>query len=318
MKKGKKLTLGLAIGSLSILLTHVINQIIFIISTMKEVLFSENSSYYNWRFGKIFYTKKGTGTPVLLIHDLDCTSSDYEWKGIINMLSHSHTVYTLDLLGCGRSDKPKMTYTNFLYVQLISDFIKNVIKHKTDVIVTGHTSPVIIMSCYMDRNLFQDIILVNPDPLTAVNKYPKTKHKILKFILGFPILGTFMYNIALSKSFIKDSFYNKYYAKPSYVKNRYISAYYEAAHKSGSASKYMYSSIKCHYTNTNFIHAFKELNNSIYIIGGEFEENIDDILEQYTELNPSIETAIIKNTRHLPHLENPEGFVNTIDIYLNR
>lgn len=316
MKKRKKITLGLAIASISIILTHILNQIIFVMSTMKEVLFSDNSSYYNWRFGKIFYTKKGVGSPVLLIHDLDCTSSDYEWKGIINKLSQNHTVYTLDMLGCGRSDKPKMTYTNFLYVQLISDFIKNIIKHKTDVIVTGHASPIITMSCFMDEHLFQNILMINPENIATVNKYPKTKHKLLKFILEFPIIGTFIYNTAVSKTFIKDLFYNKYYANPSFAKNRYISAYHEAAHKGGSASKYIYSSIKCHYTNTNFVHALKELNNSIYIIGGELENNINETLEQYTELNPSIETSIIKNTRHLPHLERPEAFINTIDIYL--
>ena len=48
-----------------------------------------------------------------------------------------NTVYTLDLLGCGKSDKPNFTYTNFLYVQLVTDFINNVIGEKADVIVTG-------------------------------------------------------------------------------------------------------------------------------------------------------------------------------------
>ena len=68
----------------------------------------------------IFFTqKKGTGTPMPLLHDLHCASSGREWQYIEDTLAKDHTVYTLDLLGCGRSDKPAITYTNFLYVQLI-------------------------------------------------------------------------------------------------------------------------------------------------------------------------------------------------------
>ena len=61
---------------------------------------------------------------MLLLHDLHCASSGREWQYIEDTLAQDHTVYTLDLLGCGRSDKPAITYTNFLYVQLIVTFIK--------------------------------------------------------------------------------------------------------------------------------------------------------------------------------------------------
>ncbi len=317
MKKGKKITLFIFVTSLFVIMIYVINKILFFLSTVKEILFSDKSSFYNWRFGKVFYTKRGNGSPVLLIHDLDCTSSEFEWKEIQARLEPYHTVYSLDLLGCGRSDKPKMTYTNYLYVQLISDFIKNVIKHKTDVVVTGHAAPAVIMSCYMDKNLFQNMILVNPDNLSTIGKYPKTKHSFLKFIIDFPILGTFIYNTAVSKPFITESFQNKYFANSLSIPNRYINAYHEAAHLGGSSSKSMYSSIKCHYTNTNFIHGLKEINHSIYIIAGEQETNITETLNQYTELNPSIEWDIIKGTKHLPQLEKPAEFAGLLDIYLS-
>ena len=74
---------------------------------------------------------------LLLIHDVSpCCSTD-EWKYLCDALAVDHTVYSIDLLGCGCSDRPKITYTNFLYVQLITDFIHNVIKKKTDVITSG-------------------------------------------------------------------------------------------------------------------------------------------------------------------------------------
>ena len=43
-----------------------------------------------------------------LIHDLDPTASSYEWKAVTKKLAENHTVYAIDLLGCGRSEKPNM------------------------------------------------------------------------------------------------------------------------------------------------------------------------------------------------------------------
>ena len=50
-----------------------------------------------------------------------------------------HTVYTIDLLGFGRSEKPNLTYTNYLYVQLVTDFIQNIIGEKTDIIASNES-----------------------------------------------------------------------------------------------------------------------------------------------------------------------------------
>lgn len=64
-------------------------------------------------------------------------ASGYEWNAIEKQLATEHTVYTIDLLGCGRSEKPDITYTNFVFAQLLCDFAKNVIREETDVIASG-------------------------------------------------------------------------------------------------------------------------------------------------------------------------------------
>ncbi len=78
-----------------------------------------------FKYGRIYYTRQGQGAPLLLLHNLDTISSGYEWSKILKKLEKDrfHRIHTLDLLGCGRSDKPSLTYTNFfLYVQLLTSF----------------------------------------------------------------------------------------------------------------------------------------------------------------------------------------------------
>lgn len=99
-----------------------------------------------------FIIPKGTGSPILLIHDTLPGASGYEWSKIEDELAIDHTVYTVDLLGCGRSDKSSITYTNFVYVQMISDFIKKIIGQKTDVIASGFSGSLLLWPVTMRKN----------------------------------------------------------------------------------------------------------------------------------------------------------------------
>ncbi len=314
-KKTQKVSLITGIIVLSLGIVHVVNKAIFFLSTLKEILYRENSRYYDWRFGKISYTRKGSGDPILLIHDLSSTGSGYEFKELENKLTQTNTVYTIDLIGCGRSDKPKMTYTNYLYVQLISDFIKNVIKAKTTIVTSRKSCAIAIMACYIDAQLFNKLILINPTDLKELNKYPKKKHKILKWMLDVPIIGTLIYNINNNKLRIKKKFETNYLSAP-YPVQRYENAFSEAAHTSGASSKYVYTSIKCHYTNTNIIHALKDINNSICIIAGSNVDGIEATVDEYKYFNSSIEAMYIPNTKGMPHIEKPSKCADIVKLYL--
>lgn len=152
---------------------------------MKDALFSKYGNTYSWRFGSLYYTKHGTGSPLLLIHDLNNCSSELEFYKIKEELSRSHTVYTLDLLGCGRSDKPRITYTSYLYVQLINDFIKNVIGTKTDIISSGKSSSLIFLACYTEPRNFSRLMMINPENMTKAGRYPGNRKKYSNILWSF-------------------------------------------------------------------------------------------------------------------------------------
>ena len=114
MNKWQKVGLAAGMGTAVIATTHIINKFIFKYATINNYTFenkSENS--YGWKFGNIAYSAYGdkNASPLLLIHDLNAYSSGYEWNNVIQHLSDTHYVYVLDMLGCGHSDKPHITYT---------------------------------------------------------------------------------------------------------------------------------------------------------------------------------------------------------------
>lgn len=317
MNKKKTLTLAMAITTLTTLTLYILNRLLFFAATAKEALSSSYGNYYTWRFGKIFYTKQGEGSPLLLVHDLNPSSSDYEWKEVVKRLKKDHTVYTLDLLGCGRSDKQKITYTSYLYVQMLSDFCKEIIKEPTDIVVTGHAAQSVLMACSINGNYFHTIILVNPDSLAKdAEKCAKYKNKALQLLIHMPVIGTFIYNMAVARNLIEEQFEENYFGSRTKIPEKYIDAYHEAAHLGGSSAKYLYSSIRCRYTKASVPVALKKINHNVIIFGGESVPKIKNTIAQYQNYNLSIQSVLLKGCGYLPQLEFPQRFCENLQLYL--
>lgn len=316
MKTRNKLLTLLIVSAGAAVTTALINKAIKISATSKHVLNTKESLCYKWRLGNIHYTKEGLGRPLLLVHDLSTSSSGYEWIELTNMLSKTYTVYTIDLLGFGMSEKPNLTYTNYLYVQLLSDFIKSEIGHRTDVVASGTSSSLAIMACCNSPELFDQLLLINPDTLLSCSQVPGKNAKLYKFILDMPIVGTLIYHISCSKHALTKEFMTNYFYNPYSVRSKLVNAYHEAAHL-GESPKSVYASVKCNYTKCNIINALKKIDNSIYLIGGTEVEGMKECMEEYKEYNPAIEFTSIPHTKQLPHLEKASEVYECIRTYLS-
>ena len=311
--KAKTFILLTAITTTSL---HIINRIQYSLCTGQNLLSKKENLSYEWRFGNVHYTKSGKGSPILLIHDLSVGSSEYEFHKIKAELEKSYEVYSLDLPGYGLSDKPNMTYTNFLYVQLITDFIKNIIGRKTTIIASGDSSSIAVMATHNDADIINNLILINPQSLYSCNQIPSKQTKALKLLIATPILGTFLFNLLTSKGSFQNTFENKYFGNSNNIEEKDILTYLESAHKGGYSSKYSFASHTARYMNANIVHALKEINNSIFIIAGENKDDIKTTVENYIYYNSAIEISYIEHTKQLPHLEKPEEVLTQISTFL--
>lgn len=316
MKHRHKLLTLAILTTAATAIIHIVNKMIAATAVLKDMLHISDKNFYHWRFGNIYYTKQGTGSPVLLLHDLTPGSSGYEWEEIEKYLRQEHTVYTIDLLGCGRSDKPRITYTNFIYVQLICDFIKNIIKEKTDVIASGFSSSFTIMACHNEQELFGKLMLINPPDIDSLKSIPDKRRKLLKFVIEIPVFGTLIYHMITCQENVKNLFMEQYFFNPFHVTSDIVDAYYEGSHRNSQNAKYLYSSLISHYINLNITHGLKSIDNSIFLIMGEKENNRETIEQEYSRINPAIESASVPQSKHLPHLENPDTFMEQVGIFL--
>jgi pimeloyl-ACP methyl ester carboxylesterase len=88
--------------------------------------------YWQWRGHNVYYVKAGEKhsqrPPLLLVHGFGA-STDH-WRKNIAELQNDFEVYAIDLLGFGRSAKPKLQYGGDLWRDQLRDFITEAIGEK--------------------------------------------------------------------------------------------------------------------------------------------------------------------------------------------
>ncbi|KAK1301101.1 hypothetical protein QJS10_CPB13g01052 [Acorus calamus] len=98
---------------------------------MSPSLIKERCKSWMWRGYRINYLAvEGEGRPVLLVHGFGASIG--HWRRNIGVLAENNSVYALDLLGFGASDKPEgFAYMMEVWSQLILDFLDEIVQKPT-------------------------------------------------------------------------------------------------------------------------------------------------------------------------------------------
>src|SRR3977135_4373348 len=125
---------------------------------------------FDWRDRRVAFTKRGQGPPILLIHGIHAAAWSYEWRNNVDALSRTNTVYTIDLLGFGQSDRPASRYSARLYISLISDFVSRVIDAPTVLVASSLSGAYAIVLAARDPPRFPAVALIAPSGLVRLNE----------------------------------------------------------------------------------------------------------------------------------------------------
>ena len=306
MKKTTKAILK--VGTLSAL-AYGANRLVHYMATKNNLLAEQELLTYDWTHGKIKYRKAGKGSPIILLHDISYYGNSFEYHFAIPKLARGHAVYALDFLGCGQSEKPKMEYTNFLYVQMLCSFIQDIIGKKVSIVASGLSASAAIMAQRYQPDLFDQIILTNPSDIYEVPGN-KQLEKFMAMGLEFPLFGTLAYNLLTTRKQVTKALKNGFYNKKN-CNSSIIDRFFESAHLGDADAKYIYLSIIGNYMAANMIPALEEMDNLTILIGEEKERGIE-IASHYKRFVGHIHVYKISKTKDYPQLEAPDTFAETI------
>jgi pimeloyl-ACP methyl ester carboxylesterase len=253
----------------------------------------------------IHYLQQGSGKPLILVHGF--AGSTYTWRKLILLLADHYTVYALDLLGFGLSDKPgDGNYDLEAQGKLVIGFLDAL--HLPNATLAGHSmGGVVVGYAALDAPAKVDsLILVSP------GFYGKGAPGFLRYLF-FPlnrVMAQQFYKKAVRAASLNRSFYNK-----SLVTDELIDAYLLPTKTPNAADALarMMSSVS---TRTYEGLAEKIATPSLLVWGDHDTNNLPQDGERLKKEIKQSRLVTIKECGHYVQEEKPEDLARAIKDFL--
>jgi pimeloyl-ACP methyl ester carboxylesterase len=267
--------------------------------------------FYQWKHGRVFYKASGretSGPPLVFIHGIGAGTSSFMWRKNFDELARDFRVYAFDLLGFGFSDKPAAaSYSADLYVDLITDFIREVAGYPANVIASSLGAAYAIRVADEHPELVNAMVLSGPTGSDTLNRRPGMAGAAFYGLLQSPVLGTSFYNVMASERSIRDYARDNLFYDHRRVTDRLVTNLYATSHQPGA--QHAIAAFLSGYLNTDTRSPFSRLTQPILLIWGK--QDTTTTVEKgisLQELNPRARLEVFDYCRMMPEQEQPEKF----------
>ena len=223
------------------------------------------SHFFKWHHGQVHYLKKGMGDPLVLLHNVYPGASQEEYFRNLDDLSRHYTVYAVDLLGFGASDAPRIKYTAQTYIELIFDFLREVVERPAHVVSAGLTCAYVTEVAAWRENLFQKLVFVCPRSEPTGLDSPRWFAPVRHFFLSTPTLGTGFYETMAGDAEIRRFLHDCFFASRA-VTEEHVQRLVENGKQPGSI--HAFASLITGYLDWSLLGSLPKVTNPILLIWG--------------------------------------------------
>jgi len=270
---------------------------------------------FEWRGYHIAYTVRGSGSPVVLVHSIHASAWSYEWRKNVQALARHHTVYTLDLLGFGRSSRPATRYSAHLYIALLDDFAQQIVGAPCAVVASSLSAAYAIVLGARDPSSFPALVLIEPTGLSRLDQRASSGD-VTRLAIDTPVLGTAVFHGLVSRRSIR-LFLEASYADNDLVTDEMVELYYQTSHQPGA--KHAPAAFIAQQLNIDVRSAVRRLTQPALLVWGE-----QAVMTPVEEIRPFLtvkrdfDVAILDPAADLPHDERADEFNELATAFLAR
>lgn len=267
--------------------------------------------FFDWKYGTIFYKTAGiehSGLPLVFIHGVGAGSSSFMWRKNFDVLARDFRVYAVDLLGFGFSNKPSTApYSADLYVELITDFIREVAGYPANIVASSLGAAYTIRVADEHPDLIKSMVLNAPTGAGKLNTRPGMAGAAFYGLLQSPVLGTSFYNVMASERSIRDYSRKHLFYDHRRVTNRMVANFYATSHQQGA--QHAIAAFLSGYLNTDTRTAFSRLTQRVMLVWGR-QDQTNPVAQAAAllEANPRASLEVFDYCRMMPEQEHPEKF----------
>ncbi|MDJ0843598.1 alpha/beta fold hydrolase [Crocosphaera sp.] len=270
---------------------------------------SPNGQYWQWQGHNIHYVQAGKKQthlpPLLLIHGFGA-STDH-WQKNIAQLQQEFEVWAIDLLGFGRSAKPKLQYSGDLWRDQLQAFITEMIGQP--VVLAGNSLGGYASLCVASQcpETAKGVILLNsagPFSDSQNPAKPKKIQTIIRSVLLQPWASYLLFQYMRRPGNIRKTLNKVYYNKEA-VTEQLINDIYRPSCDEGAAQ--VFASVFKTPQGETVDHLLQELPHPLLMLWGEKDPwmNAKQRGEKYRQYYPNL-TEYYLEAGHCPHDEIPD------------
>ena len=270
---------------------------------------------WHWRGHRIAWTRRGEGPAVLLVHAVHDSAWSHEWRHVLAPLATDHTVWTVDLLGFGRSDRPAARYSAALYVALLDELTRTVIAAPCALVGSALGGAYTVALAARDARRFPALVLACPAGVTHLASAPTAASDAARTLLESPIIGTAAFNARVSRPSLHHAL-RQAYADPTRVTPALLDAHHATAHQPGA--RFAPAAFVGGALHLNVRDALRRLEQPVLLTWGRHARDVPPTeLDAYRALLPDAEVATFASGR-LPHDECAADWAETVRDFLAR
>lgn len=168
----------------------------------------------------------------MLLHGFGAGSSGFQWRRNAPALADYATVFNVDLLGWGRSDRPRLHYGAELYVRLISDLLAERVAGPAVLVGSFQTAAYAIAVAARHPELVRGLVLQTPTGLSYL-RGPGLRARLFYAALFYTPLSTLLYNLISSRDGTRNFMRRYMYTRPELVDEEMVAGFYDLARLPG-------------------------------------------------------------------------------------
>jgi pimeloyl-ACP methyl ester carboxylesterase len=272
------------------------------IATLENVLGGQSEDLL-WRGHRVAFTRHGAGSPVLLVHGIHAGASSNEWRHTVPSLAERYTVFALDLIGFGRSDRPSLRYTPALYQAFLAEVMNRLGCGPLAVVASSLSAAHLVALAARDPRHIAALALIAPTGLGQLSGAASTGQGATELLLEAPIVGTAMYNALSSpasvRRYLEDS-----YSDDRLVTDELVESYVQNARQPGG--KHAVAAYIGGRLNVDIRNPLRRVRHPMLVLWGE-QARLNPVqhAHAFRVLRPEADWALISGAGDLPHDEQP-------------
>jgi pimeloyl-ACP methyl ester carboxylesterase len=258
-----------------------------------------------WRGHRVAYTRRGRGEPVLLLHGIYAGASSNEWRHTVESLAERYTVFTVDLIGFGRSDRPRLRYTPAFYQAFLGDIMSRLGRGPLAVVANSLTAAHVVALAARDPRQVAALALIGPTGLGQLSGPATSAQSAAQLLLEAPLVGTTAYNALTSPGSVRHYLENVY-VDDRLVTDELVASYVRNARQPGG--KYAVAAFIGGRLNVDIRQALRRVRQPMLLLWGEqARENPVQHAHGFRVLKPEADWTLISGAGDLPHDEQPRA-----------